>query len=83
MSIHNNREFTTKDHDRDKAPANCAQVFSGAWWYNDCHDSNLNGLYPEHINHTAPKYMSWWKIDGHHGRIIFSEMKLKYSSSEL
>ena len=79
LAIHNNCKFTTKDHDRDNLEGNCAQNFLGAWWYNSCHHSNLNGLYPTDGQRSA-KYMSWWKITGYNGGIIFSEMKLKYSS---
>ena len=79
LLIHNNCMFTTKDRDNDKGAGNCAQFHFGAWWYNYCHHSNLNGLYPEQ-GQVGEKYISWWRITGYHGGIIFSEMKLKYSS---
>ena len=45
MSYHNGMKFSTYDQDNDVTPQNCAQVYKGAWWYKDCHTSNLNGAY--------------------------------------
>ena len=41
---HNGFAFSTKDRDNDGASwGNCATLFSGAWWFNSCHTSSLNG----------------------------------------
>ena len=38
-------QFSTNDNDNDLEAASCAQTYKGAWWYNHCLHSNLNGLY--------------------------------------
>ncbi|XP_062604960.1 ficolin-1-like [Saccostrea cucullata] len=45
LDRHNERKFTTKDQDNDRRGGNCAVDRHGAWWYDDCYDSNLNGEY--------------------------------------
>ncbi|XP_073819809.1 ficolin-2-like [Musca autumnalis] len=56
LKSHINMEFTTRDRDLDKDVSNCAQRYTGAWWYNKCHQSNLNGKYGDH---TFGKGINW------------------------
>lgn len=44
LSYHSGSMFSTYDVDNDgNATTNCAVAHVGAWWYNSCHRSNLNG----------------------------------------
>ena len=46
LSYHNGMEFSTRDRDNDKwSSTSCAEQYHGAWWYNNCHFSHLNGRY--------------------------------------
>ena len=39
-------QFSTYDRDNDRRPnGHCAIKCTGAWWYNSCVKSNLNGQY--------------------------------------
>ena len=47
LGNHNGHKFTTKDQDNDISSINCANSvdIKGAWWFFDCRNSNLNGVY--------------------------------------
>ncbi|KAL9967876.1 hypothetical protein ACROYT_G026176 [Oculina patagonica] len=46
LAYHNSMAFSTKDRDNDRWSGHCAATNNkGAWWYNQCHHSNLNGQY--------------------------------------
>nr|KAG5690202.1 hypothetical protein BaRGS_016593 [Batillaria attramentaria] len=63
LAYHNNRPFSTHDSDHDLSSGNCAVDYHGAWWYNECHHSNLNGPYLTSAQQTHGKSISWrhWK----------------------
>eukprot|EP00794_Sanderia_malayensis_P002454 gene2454-2827_t len=75
LSYQKNMQFSTKDKDNDQDSRNCARTYHGAWWYRDCHYSNLNGLHPSKGVVSMASGISWgpWKYD----TIKFSEMKLR------
>lgn len=69
LADHNGQRFSTEDVDRDALGRfNCAKHLKGGWWYKNCHDSNLNGVwYPDGRLKDAriPDGIIWehWKGD--------------------
>ncbi|XP_034475405.1 ryncolin-1-like [Drosophila innubila] len=47
LRVHHCSKFSTFDNDNDLDSVNCAEMYTGAWWYKQCHDSNLAGKYKD------------------------------------
>ncbi|XP_019853438.1 PREDICTED: fibrinogen C domain-containing protein 1-like [Amphimedon queenslandica] len=76
-SLHNGRKFSTKDNDNDASTgSNCAQSYTGAWWYNHCHQSNLNGHYFNTSTNNA-QGITWLRWKSAHISLKFSEIKTR------
>ena len=73
LAPHNNMAFSTKDRDN----GNCALQFTGAWWYNSCLVSNLNGQYLG--DKRDYQGAVWYNFRGSLS-LKFTEMKLRPSS---
>ena len=76
-------QFSTKDDDNDLSDGNCAQAYKGAWWYNGCHASNLNGLYLSGSHSSNADGVNWGAFKGHYYSLKRTEMKAKTKISEL
>lgn len=74
MTYHNNRIFTTKDRDPASFITRCAMSYRGGWWYKNCHEANLNGLYGIDFKHQGIIWTSW---KGTEVSIPFTEMKMR------
>ena len=77
IPYHNGQAFTTNDQDNDKYSINCAEKYHGAWWYRDCHESNLNGGY---LNGTHSSYadgMNWETWRGYKYSYKTSKMMIR------
>ncbi len=66
---HNAMAFSTRDRDNDiRFYDNCAETFSGAWWFKSCFESHLNGLYylkGSHNNFFVRNGIQWNTIHHH------------------
>ena len=79
---HNGMKFSTNDRDNDvRAVSSCAQVFKGAWWYHDCHSSNLNGLYHRGPHTSYADGVNWLGWRGNNYSLQKTEMKIRPSKS--
>jgi len=56
----------------------CAVRHSGAWWYNACHYSNLNGRYYQQRTRSSGG-VNWYHFSGDYYSLRFSEMKMRPS----
>ncbi|XP_060580117.1 fibrinogen-like protein 1 [Ruditapes philippinarum] len=63
LAFHNGMMFSTYDRDHDTySSGNCAKARHGAWWYNYCQFSNLNGRYYNlrgKLNNTGITWYYW------------------------
>uniref|UniRef100_A0A182U2W4 Fibrinogen C-terminal domain-containing protein n=1 Tax=Anopheles melas TaxID=34690 RepID=A0A182U2W4_9DIPT len=51
-------KFSTPDRDNDEHPGCCASYYASGWWYRNCMNANLNGLYRRSDPHNAT--MNWF-----------------------
>lgn len=72
LSYHNGMAFTTNDKDSDvEAYYNCGEHFAGAWWYKDCFEPSLNGVWGK----DSGDAMIWKEFNS--GKIVsVSEIKI-------
>jgi hypothetical protein len=62
LELHDGMKFSTYDQDNDEVGlSSCAKVYHGAWWYESCHNANLNGKYAKYaaIGGEYPIWARW------------------------
>ena len=74
---HNGMKFSTRDNDNDNYSGNCAQYYQGAWWFNYCFSSHLNGLYYHNPVHSSANGTVWPSWKGWYYSLKFTEMKTR------
>ena len=76
LTNHNGMMFSTKDRDNDKNNIwpNCAKLWKGAWWFNNCHDSDLNGQYLQE-NARSWSGINWYRFKNNNRSFKNTEMK--------
>ncbi|XP_032311202.2 fibrinogen-like protein 1 [Drosophila ananassae] len=52
LTQHVNMKFSTWDSDNDHYSDNCAEMYSGGWWFDACAKSSLNGWFHKYGNKT-------------------------------
>uniref|UniRef100_A0A8C0Y5G3 Tenascin XB n=1 Tax=Cyprinus carpio carpio TaxID=630221 RepID=A0A8C0Y5G3_CYPCA len=77
LTYHNGWPFSTRDRDPQPFITRCAMSYRGGWWYKNCHEANLNGLYNTDTNHQGVIWTEW---KGKDFSIPFTEMKFRPAS---
>ncbi|ROT77712.1 FreD [Penaeus vannamei] len=74
---HNGHPFTTHDNDNDGDGGNCAAKYRGAWWYDKCHISNLNGFPYEGEHESYADGIEWQPWRGYHYSLKTTAMMIR------
>jgi len=71
-------QFSTKDKDNDRdLGGSCSVRHKGAWQYNHCHESNLNGRYLSGPYLSDADGVVWKSFRGWQYSLKCAEMKVK------
>ncbi|XP_073828563.1 microfibril-associated glycoprotein 4-like [Musca autumnalis] len=77
MAYHRDKKFSTFDNENDNSSStNCAMLWKGAWWFDNCYYSHLTGPYKQKENANATG-ISWFKLKGHYYSFKKAEMLIR------
>ncbi|KAL5020181.1 hypothetical protein ScPMuIL_003073 [Solemya velum] len=82
MAVHDRQPFSTPDVSNTIFGGDCGTWYNSGWWFNDCFDANLNGLYLP-ATHTDPSQGIIWKnITGSFGSLQATDMMYRPSLAD-
>ena len=77
----NGQMFSTRDRDNDSyVSGSCAVSYDGAWWYNYCSSSSLNGPHRPMSTTFVAKDM-WWNTIQHSRPLKATTMMIKQNQA--
>jgi len=74
LRYHLGYQFSTRDQNNGRHPDSCAVLRKGAWWYNFCATSNLNGRY---LRGSGSDSVYWHHWKNNRESMRFTEMKIR------
>ncbi|XP_011196327.2 ryncolin-1 [Zeugodacus cucurbitae] len=74
---HSGQKFSTYDQDNDNWSRNCAEQYKGAWWFNTCHHSNLNGEHLQGTHKAEGKGIEWSAWHGPYYSLKYTHMAIR------
>ncbi|KAH9504356.1 hypothetical protein Btru_063406 [Bulinus truncatus] len=75
LSHHKNMKFSTPDRDNDGTKMrHCARHYQSGWWYGNCHQANLNGIFG---NASFGYGVNWEVLTGDHKSLDSVEIKIR------
>ncbi|XP_053953033.1 ficolin-2-like isoform X1 [Anastrepha ludens] len=79
LTAHVANKWSTPDRDNDRDKDNCAQLYKGGWWFENCHLSNLNGLYLRgaYPQEKFAQGIVWHAFRGYNYALKFTQMMIR------
>jgi len=75
---HHQMRFSTNDKDQDSSTTvNCAEEYTGAFWYHACLHVNINAQYLNGDNDQPSKGMTWYAFKGESYSLKTTQMKFR------
>ncbi|XP_049538542.1 fibrinogen-like protein 1 [Anopheles darlingi] len=77
LRYHKGMKFSTPDKDNDvRDDANCAQICAGGWWFTDCYNGFLNGLYRK-VRAKGISIIAWYDFNNDLRGLSYSRMMIR------